>query len=296
MTNADRIDLLRTLSRVVSEGSLNRAAGRLGVSQPSVSRRLKQLEDLVGARLVHRTTHDLSVTDEGRRLLLAAADIVGRWEAALDEVRDDEPQGLLRVAAPVGLGQAALVDAAAAFLAAHPKVELDWRLTDGAVDLMAGEADVWIKIGAVADDRLAVRRLARVERLIVADGTLVARAADWRGLPLIALTPFHAGFVELVDADGGVHRHEPRVAMRTDNIEAVRRAARQGAGVAVLPRWMVADDLDAGRLVDAAAPLRAPSLDVTLAFAPERGRPKRLRTFVEAMSAAFSHEGGGPIR
>ncbi|MEM9705375.1 MAG: LysR family transcriptional regulator [Pseudomonadota bacterium] len=288
MKSADRIDLLETFVCVVEEGALSRAAGRLGVSQPSVSRRIRQLEDLVGSRLLHRTTHSLSLTDEGHRLLVLAKHLLGSWEAGLDELRDTEPQGLLRVAAPVGLGQSVLVDAAAEFLAENRKVEIDWRLTDHDIDLMSGEADIWIRIGVTTDDRFVSRRLAVAERLLVASPTLAAQTPKWWRHPVIALTPFFRGSVELFDRHGVSHQHSPRVALRTDNIEAARRAALRGVGAAILPTWLIKSDLAAGALVDAAPGLKAASLDVTLAYAPERGRPMRLTRFVDYITNQLS--------
>jgi len=268
---------------VVEEGALNRAAGVLGITQPSVSRRIRQLEDIVGTKLLHRTTHSLSVTDEGLRMVALAREIVGKWEAGLDELSDHEPQGRLKVVAPVGLGQASLIDAAADFLAVYPKVTLDWVLTDQPVDLMAGEADVWIKVGSVSDDRLVVQPMASVDRLLVSNPALTERDGDWQDYPMIALSPFQRDHGDLFDKKGALKRIHPPVIMRSDNIEAVRKAALRGAGMAVLPDWLIAEDLKNRNLVEVAPNFRAARLDVVLAYAPERGRPLRLKRFVEHM-------------
>ncbi|MEM9898848.1 MAG: LysR family transcriptional regulator [Pseudomonadota bacterium] len=288
MKPADRIDLLETFICVVEHGALSRAASSLGISQPSVSRRIKQLEDIAGARLLHRTTHALSVTDEGKRMLILAQDVLGFWEAGLDEIQDTEPQGLLRVAAPVGLGQTILMDAAAEFLAANRRVKIDWQLTDHDVDLMSGEADVWIRIGAPSDDRFVTRRLASAERVLVASPALAAQTKDWSNYPAIALTPFYTGSFELFAQDGSSQKNTLKVVLYTDNIEAARRATLRGVGAAVLPTWLIRSNLADGTLVDAAPGLKAVSLDVVLAYAPERGRPMRLTRFIDHMTDQIS--------
>ena len=216
MAIPDRLELLETFVRVADTGALSRAARSLNVSQPSVSRRIQSLEDACRAKLIHRTTHYLELTDEGRRLLPVARELLSKWEAGVSALADDEPSGLLQVAAPVGLGQSRLMDEAVAYLKRYPKVQMDWTLTDEPVDVVGGEADIWISIGgAVTDDRLVVKQLAKVDLLLV--------AAELKG----------------------------------------------------------------NRLTRVAPNLKGAPLDVIAAYAPERGRPSRLRSFIDQLTKGF---------
>lgn len=290
MTIPDRLELLETFIRVAETGALSRAAQSLGVSQPSVSRRIKSLEELTRAKLIHRTTHYLELTDEGRRLLSVARELTSKWEASLSELGDDEPQGLLRVAAPVGLGQLQLMDEAASFLKRYPKVQLDWKLTDQPVDLVGGEADLWIRIGAVTDDRLIVRPLAEIERFLVAAPNLVEAASDWTKLPVIALSPFYGYDLKLLNKRGSEKIYRPDITLASDNIFAVKRAAIHGVGVALLPKWLIQAELADGSMVRIAPNLKGAALEMVLAYAPERGRPPRLRYFVDQLTERFRNK------
>ncbi|MEO1657313.1 MAG: LysR family transcriptional regulator [Pseudomonadota bacterium] len=281
MTMTDRLDLLQTFVRVAEEGALSRAAAVEGISQPSVSRRIKALETLTGARLIHRTTHHQELTDEGRRLLAVAREILGDWDAAMDELGDQEPRGLLHVAAPVGLGQTLLADEAATFLAKYPAVTIKWTLTDEPVDLIAGAADIRISVGAPKDDRLVVRKLMRVERVLVAAPSLAEAQSALSTLPLITLEPFYSGQLTLKDKKGRTQSISARVAMTSNNISAVLRAVLSGAGMALLPTWLVEPEITRGALTRVASHLSGEPFDITLAYDPTRGRPARLTKFVE---------------
>lgn len=284
MSVTDRLALLETFVRVSEAGALSRAAHAAGVSQPSISRRITSLETLTGVKLIHRTTHHLELTDEGRRLLPVARELISKWEGCLDDLRDSEPQGLLRVAAPVGLGQTRLMDEAAVFLKRYPKVQIDWRLTDQTIDVVNGEADIWIRIGEIADDRLVVKHIAKVQRLLVASPALAGSTSKWTQLPLVSLSPFYSAELNLFDRRSAEKQYRLRVALASDNIAAVKRAVLQGAGVALLPDWLVAPELKSGSLVRIAPSLKGKPADVLLAYAPERGRPLRIVKFVEQMT------------
>lgn len=288
MSIPDRLELLETFIRVADTGALSRAARSQGLSQPSVSRRIKSLEDMTGAKLIHRTTHYLELTDEGRRLLPVARELLSKWEAGLSDLADEEPKGVLRIAAPVGLGQSRLIDEAAIYLKQYPKVQIEWILTDHEVDLIGGDADVWIRIGSVADDRLVVKPLGQVERMLVGSPELARSASDWTDLPAVSLSPFYRSELMLFNRRGTEKRHRPRIALTSDNIAAVKRAVIQGVGIALLPDWMVAAELTTGQLVRIAPNLKGKTLNVAIAYPPERGRPPRLRLFIEQLAKRFN--------
>ena len=287
MAIPDRLELLETFVRVADAGALSRAAVSLNVSQPSVSRRIKSLEEACGAKLIHRTTHFLELTDEGRRLLPLARELLSKWEAGVSALADAEPNGLMRVAVPVGLGQSRLADEAVAYLRKYPKVQMDWTLTDEPVDVVGGEADLWIKVGAVADDRLVVKPLATVERFMVASPDLAASVSRWTDLPAVSLAPFYGSELTLFNQRGEEERYRPHIALASNNIAAVKRAVLQGAGVALLPNWLVAAELKDKRLIRVAPKLKGKPLDIVAAYAPERGRPSRLRLFIDALAKRF---------
>lgn len=280
--------LLHSFVRIAERGSLSAAARDLGTSQPSVSRQLAGLEARLGVVLARRTTHDVTLTPDGQALLADARRLLGEW-AAIEE-RHNEATGLrgtIRVIAPIALGQSLFVGAAAAFMADHRQVTIDWRLRDDDIRFAEEGCDCWLKIGKVPDDSLVVRELALVERLVVGTpGCLAAQdGAALTDLPWLTLGPFEGDRIELFDARGRseVFAVVPRLA--SDSVLAIYEAVRRGAGVAILPHWLVADDLESGALVDVAPDRRAARLPVNLALAAGARRPARVERFAEAIGS-----------
>ncbi|UWR21179.1 LysR family transcriptional regulator [Sulfitobacter sp. S190] len=284
----DRLTLLSTFVRIAERRSLSGAARDLGTSQPSVSRQLAALEDRLGTVLVRRTTHDVTLTPDGLALLADARRMLGEWEAIEDRHSGQGGlRGTIRVIAPVGLGQRLLLRAAAEFMHAHPQITIDWRLRDDVIRFAEEGCDCWIKIGAVPDDTLVVRQLAKVERLVVGTADCLARqrGADVAKMPWLTLGQFEGNRIELYDTKGAARSFTVRPKMASDNIFAIYEAARQGVGIAILPRWFVAEDLDSGALVDVAPNLRAAQLPVNLALATGTQRPARVERFCRAVQA-----------
>ncbi|MEM6782834.1 MAG: LysR family transcriptional regulator [Bacteroidota bacterium] len=290
----DRLSLLATFVRIAEAGSISAAARDLGLSQPSVSRQLASLEQRLQTQLARRTTHELALTEAGRLLLADARALLDAW-AVLEERHvkaATELRGQLKVVAPIALGQHALADFAARFRLEYPGITLTWQLEDRAIRFAEVGCDCWIKVGPVPDDTLIVRRLGRVERLLVAAPVLlgdqrIEHPRDLAQVAAVALAPFEGGALPLASEEGERTLLRPPVAMATNNIVALHAAARAGVGMAVLPRWFVRDDLDAGRLQDLLPAWRAPSLDINVAYAPGRHRPQRLRVFVDALLGAI---------
>ncbi|MEM7635466.1 MAG: LysR substrate-binding domain-containing protein, partial [Pseudomonadota bacterium] len=136
------------------------------------------------------------------------------------------------------------------------------------------------------DDSLIVRPLAHVERLVVAAAPLAAQHAvetpsDLERVPFAALDPFDGARIMLHSKTGKVQHIGPDIAISTNNIFALHRAALMGTGAAVLPLWFVESDLEEGRLVDILPGWRAPTLTVNIAYLPGRHQPIRLRKFIE---------------
>lgn len=147
--------------------------------------------------------------------------------------------------------------------------------------------DLWIRVGPVPDDRLVVREIARVERIVVAAPRVAAAQGDapMEDWPWLALGPFEGGRIALRGDDGRrAFTLRPRLA--TDNVLALRQAVLGGLGAAILPRWLVADELAAGALIDAAPGRRAAALPVHLALAAGEARPLRVARLAEAITAA----------
>lgn len=288
----DRLDLLHTFVRIVEAGSLSAAANQMGTTQPTVSRRLQALERMLGLRLIQRSTHAMKLTEDGDRCFAHARTLLDSWQLIEADLRglQDEPRGTLRVLAPHAFGQGQLIAPLVEFLNRHPAVSVEWLLHDRNPDFIAEGIDCAIRVGRVDDPGLVAIRLAEVPRIVVAaPGLIDARqppgdAAALAGLPWIALRTFYRDEVQLSHAASGRSCRFPiQPRMATDSLYALRQAACAGLGAAISSSWVVAEDIEGGRLVRLAPDWEAEALPVHLVYPHARFYPARLRAFVALM-------------
>lgn len=289
----DRLSLLQTFVRIADAGSISAAARDLGLSQPSVSRQLAELESRFKAQLMRRTTHDLSLTTAGAELLADARRLLDEWEA-LEEKHleaEDALRGKLKVVVPVALGQLYLLDAVIQFQQQNPEITLSWQLQDGNIRFAEVGCDCWVKIGQVVDESLMVEPLGEVERIAVAAPQLLKtygelkKPKDLAMLPVIALEPFEGKRIPLTNTKKKTVVITPPTKMTTNNISAVRKATLAGLGWAVLPRWFIEEELNKQQLIDLLPSWRAPKLTIRVASLPGRHRPRRLQSFLDVLKA-----------
>jgi DNA-binding transcriptional LysR family regulator len=303
--SADRFELMETFVRIVDAGNLSSAATQLGTTQPTVSRRLQTLERSLGVRLLRRSTHSMTLTEDGQRCLTRARELLASWHAFEADLRGagDEPEGTLRVIAPHAFGQQQLVVPLAEYLARYPRVNVEWLLHDRRPDFIAEGIDCAVQVGEGYDQGVVAVKLAEVPRIVVAAPSLldglppVHGPADLARLPWLAMRPYYRNELALTEIAGG---REARVAiaprMTTDSLYALRTAAVAGVGAAIASAWLVADELAQGRLVHIAPRWRAAPLPVHLVYPPARFHPARLRRFLDVIRAhapgAFTPQAG----
>ncbi|MEL6556171.1 MAG: LysR family transcriptional regulator [Cyanobacteria bacterium J06621_11] len=285
----DRLALLETFVRIAETGSISAAARDLGLSQPSVSRQLAELESRFKAQLMRRTTHSLSLTAAGVDLLADARRLLDDWEV-LEEKHIESGEALrgrLKIIAPVALGQLHLVDIALEFQQQHPLISLSWQLQDENIRFAEVGCDCWIKIGPVSDDSLLIEPLGDVERIVVASPDLLKKygfpktPAASKKLPCVALDPFEGEQIPLINQTGKTTIVSPVVKMTTNNIFSLRQATLAGVGIAVMPRWFIAEALKNQQLIDFLPSWRAPRLTIYVASLDNRHQPRRLSSFLQ---------------
>ncbi|MEL6662815.1 MAG: LysR family transcriptional regulator [Pseudomonadota bacterium] len=291
----DRLSLLTTFVRIAERGSISAAAKDLGLSQASASRHLSELEARIGAVLIERTTHSLSLTEAGYAALEDARNLLNGWSALTERFEaHDELKGTLRVIAPIALGQIHMIDAVLDWQSEHPNLNINWQLDDTDINLAETGADVWIRIGQPKDDRLIVRESAQVERLVVAHPSLIAdsKTIDPRSLehvPAVSLLPFEGAQIPLASSDNVELMITAESKFVTNNIFAALHATRKGVGYAVLPKWLVAKDIQHGDLIDVLPKWRAPALTVTACYLPSRRQSRALNAFLTIAEAALAN-------
>jgi DNA-binding transcriptional LysR family regulator len=296
---ADRIALMQTFVRIVEAGSLSAAAAQMGATQPTVSRRLQTLERSLGVRLLQRSTRRMLLTEDGERCFERAKELLDGWQALEADLRGvgSAAEGTLRVVAPHAFGQQQLVPSLAAYLRENPGVSVEWLLHDIQPDFIARGIDCAIHVGEVDDAGLVAIPLGGVPRIVVAAPALLAgrappvHAHDLATLPWLALRTFYRTEVTLTQAQTGeACRIAIRPRMSTDSLYALRSAALEGLGVAIVSAWVVTEELAQGRLVQLAPAWRASALPAWLLYPYARFYPAKLRRFVEAMRQSWPAE------
>lgn len=284
-TKGDRFELMRLFVRIAQTRSLSAAGRLLGLSQPSTSRQLKQLETLLRVRLVQRSSSEFALTDAGEQFLSVATDILADWDAAAESMllQRDELRGPIRVAAPVASGQTVLARIAARFLREHPAVTLDWRLIDEPGDLAARGYDLWIRAGPIRDESLIVRDLWRAERTVVAHAShpKVHHPAELEQYSAVQLVNYVSHEIPLETSDKQMMILRLRPAFITDNIYAALTAIKEGVGYGILPLWVMQEDLRTGLINELCPAWRPPSVTLSVAYSQARFRPARVELFLE---------------
>ncbi|WBS05427.1 LysR family transcriptional regulator [Pseudoduganella sp. SL102] len=250
-------NLVEAFSAVVEQGGFARAATVLDMTPSSVSRLVKALEGELGVRLLNRTTRAMSLTEAGQRFhadsAAALAQLHGACERAAQQAA--EPQGTLRVSAPVAFGRSHVVPHLAAFLGRFPQVRLDLLITDRLVDIVAERVHVAIRIGRLDDSTLVARKLLPNRRILAASPDYLARrgtpagVAELEAHECLVSTVNHDGEVWKLQGAGGERAVRPRGRVRSDNGDAVHRLAVDGMGICFRSAVSLEEDLRAGRLV-----------------------------------------------
>lgn len=282
----DRLDELGIFVRIVEEGSLVRAAGRLRRSAPAVTRALASLESRMGVRLIDRTTRRLAPTEAGRLLYDKARGVLGEYEAATLGARDAPVRGLLRIAAPVQFGRRHVAPIVTAFLDAHADIEVELLLNDRNVDLIDEAIDVAVRIGPLADSGLTARTVGEVRRLWVATPVYLARCGTPQAPKDLAGHEAVLGTFRTAQVwDFARSRRAPpvRVAgrLRVDDVETRLRAVGEGRGIGQFLSYQVADELAAGRLVRLLRAYEQPAIPVHLLTKGRTNRAPKIESFLD---------------
>jgi DNA-binding transcriptional LysR family regulator len=234
------LNLLRAFAAVHETGSFSAAAARLGVPRSTVSRAVSALEGITGAALFHRTTRKVAITDDGRALFERVAASLTSLDAALSDLpeRRQEPSGHLRVASTVDLGIVVLAEAVTRFSARYPRVTIEVLLSSNLVDLAREKIDVALRVApkALRQGPYVARRVGIVSVQLFASPSYLAR----HGAPR---STSELGEHVLVGYDGGSAR------IVSEDMLFVRELLRKDGGIGMLPWFLAADDVVAGRLV-----------------------------------------------
>jgi DNA-binding transcriptional LysR family regulator len=300
----DGLRRLEVLICVADASSFSAAARKLGLAQSQVSRAVRELEDDVGAALFVRSTRRVVVTAEGAAYLRGA-------RQALDVLRDTASvaragagavTGPLRVTAPPAFGRL-LAPVVADLIVRHPALEIDAVLTDRVVDLVEEGIDVAVRFGALEPSALRAKKLGLSASVVCASPRYLAghplpRApADLAAHEHVLLSgKARGGPLVLTDARGRTARVSLQGRLRTNDLAVARDAAISGAGIATLPRALVAAAVERGELVELLRGWAPRPTPIHAVYVPRSPPAARVVAFVTAIAAALADPGRPPRR
>jgi DNA-binding transcriptional LysR family regulator len=280
---------------VVAHHGFSAAARALGLPKSRISRRVALLEERLGVRLLDRTTRGLGLTQVGQQVFEHARAAVIEAEAAEEAAlrMQTEPRGLVRLSCPLGL-QGAIAGPLPGFLAAHPQLRVQCVATNRRVDLIHEGVDIAIRVRERLDTdaELQVKRIGISRRILVASPDLLAAGvpmspSDLANFPVLYQEEQSGGTWHLTAENGDISsiQIEPRLA--SGSFDILMAAARQGAGITLLPARYCQDALAAGALVRVLPGWSGTDGILHLVFASRRGMLPSVRAVIEFAAAAL---------
>ena len=274
--------------KVVQAGSFTQAAAQLGIPNSTASARVSALERRLGVTLLQRTTRKLRLTEAGETYFRRAAQGLGEIVEAESEVSASqrEPQGMLRVTAPVDLGASCLAGLVSAFRQKYPAVRVELVFTDRFVDLVAEGIDVAVRAGRLRDSALIARKVGLAEWIPAASPAYLKKAGTPRhpreltGHACLQFTPLGTEHWQLTDGKQKVTVPLPRDLLANE-INFAKALALAGKGVALLPSYVCHGEIRSGRLVRVLPEWRARTDPVHLVYPGQKFVAPKVRAFVD---------------
>ncbi|MCK6371856.1 MAG: LysR family transcriptional regulator [Gammaproteobacteria bacterium] len=284
----DRLHEIEVFVAVAEAGSFARAAARLRLSPPAVTRAVSALEERLGARVFQRTTRSLAITEVGQRFLDSSRRLVAELDAAVEGAVGEsaEPRGHLSLTASVTFGRMALAPVVTSFLAGYPRVTASVLLVDRVVNLIEEGIDVAVRIGNLPDSSLVARRVGAVRRILVASPSYLAAHGtpaspkDLRQHSVIAFTglmPNREWRFRSATKQASIAL-APR--LEVNDATTAIEAAEAGHGITLALSYMVGERIRAKKLTPVLEAFRLPLQPVNLVYPSARLLAPKTQAFI----------------
>lgn len=296
----DRLSTMRTFCSVAETSSFSETARLLGVSAPLVSRHIGDLEAHLGIRLLNRTTRRVELSEAGATYYADCVPLLEQLDAAEARAsgQGERPMGLLRVSVPMDFGRLFLGPALREFLSRAPEVRLDVRYEDRESRILEEQVDVALRIGEMVDSALIARRLGEACLGCYASADYLATHGEPRTLDelgghsllsySLSSTPGRwvfdeAGSERSVSLAG-------RGQLSCNNGRVLADAACRGLGIVRLPEFLVADHLEARRLMEVLPDNRSRPIQISAVTLHRQFRPAKISSFLDFLSEYFDRQ------
>ena len=293
----DRLLAMEMFVRVVETGSFSKAAREFGTTQPTVTKQVAATEARLAARLLNRNTRGVSLTEPGALYYEKCKAIVRDAEEAesIVKLRQSQAQGMLRIGTSTAFGRRVLVPLSLEFMARHPQLRLDLSFEDRYVDLIENGVDLAIRLGKLADSSLGARYLGTNPwAMVAAPGYLKKHGTPKRAQDLSA----HVALIySSVVGDEFWRMHTPKGdpvtvpvsgRFRSNNLSAVLAAARDGLGIALMPRYVASESLASGKVLEVLGDHKLPEQEIHAVFPSPKLVPGKVSGFVAFLQGRFA--------
>ncbi len=285
----DRFDAMSVLLAVVEAGSLSAGARKLRTPLTTVSRKISDLETHLQTRLLVRTSRKIELTEAGRIFVAASKRIVEQVQEAERAAAGEYsvPRGELTMTAPVVFGRRHVLPIVAAFLAAHPEINIRLLLIDRSVSLLEEHIDLALRIGRLADSALVATRLGAVRRVVCASPDYLARRGvpgepeDLRDHDGVTFEGFPATPAWHFRRDAKPLSVAVRVRLAVNTAEAAVDAALAGVGVTRVLSYQVAEEIRSGALRLLLEAYEPDAVPVSFVYPDQGNLPRKVRAFLD---------------
>lgn len=296
----NKLEAMNAFVKVVSSGSYAEAGRIMGLGRSAVSKAVMELEQLLGARLLDRTTRRVNPTEAGLAYYERCVDILARVEETEMQVSrlHDEPKGILKINAPTSFGTMYLGPLIAEFLCLYPELKIEMTLNDRFIDPIDEGVDVTIRIAALTDSSLIARKLARVPRMLVASPNYIAKHKEPLCIDDLSnhrcLNYGHTTTLQRWQFYNGneIINVPINSVLCSNNGEVLKDAALAGLGIAKLPSFIVGPDIASGRLRTVLDNIPPTELGIHALYAPNKYLAAKSRALIDYLAKKL---GGTPI-
>jgi DNA-binding transcriptional LysR family regulator len=292
MTPFDDLLLLRAFVCIVENGNISAAARKLRLTQPTLSRYLQTLEARCGCVLLFRNTHRMHLSSSGCQFLEDARSLLTMAEEAEQRRLNDRAilSGHIRLFATIDFGQSVVSRLVTGFLQANPAVTIELAYSNRPLHMIQEGCDVGIIAGAISDESLIAKFLGAITRYPVVSPEFIAakktplKPMELQSWPWLSLTGIQFGGVREVvlhSSKGKRQKFTITPTLTSEGVTSLREATLGGLGIAVLPEWLIAEDVDQKRLIRVLPKWQAEALPSYIVYPTLRHLPLRVQVFID---------------